>query len=197
MTFPRATEIAHLLVKSRLRHGDHAVDATVGNGHDTLFLAECVGTEGRVDGFDIQKEAIQSARERLTRFSGVFLHHLGHETMGQVVTTPIAAAMFNLGYFPSGDKTIITGPATTIPALATALGLLSEKGLLTVVIYPGHPGGMEEALEIENWVKALAPDVFRAIHYGPTGASNRAVSPFLIAIERSGSREKSGSIYGT
>ena len=37
----------HDLVRRVLRPGDVAVDATVGNGQDTLFLAECVGPTGR------------------------------------------------------------------------------------------------------------------------------------------------------
>lgn len=184
MAFPRATEIAHLLIKRRLRPGDHAVDATVGNGHDTLFLAECVGKEGRVDGFEIQPEAIRSAGERLPAYPQVFLHLLGHEAMDRVVPPGIAVAVFNLGYFPTGDKAIITQPGTTITALSAALGLLSENGLITVVVYPAHPGGATEAQSVEEWVRALDPDAFRAIRYGPTGGSNRARPPYLIAIER-------------
>ena len=190
MAFPRATEVAHLLFKGRLRHGDRVIDATVGNGHDTLFLAACVGHEGRVDGFDIQEAAIESTRHRVASFPRVFLHTLGHEALDQVVTTGIAGAMFNLGYLPSGDKAIITRPATTISGLSAALRLLAENGLITVIVYPGHSGGPAEAKAIDDWVSHLDPNCFRAIHYGPTGNSDRSASPYLIAIERIKSRTK-------
>jgi len=186
MAFPRATEIAHLLVKARAQPGDHVVDATVGNGHDTLFLAACVGPTGRVDGFDIQDAAIASARARLGPDSPVILHLRGHEEMAAVVAPGVSVAMFNLGYYPSGDKSIITRPDTTIPALNAALDLLAANGLLTVVIYPGHPGGEEEAIRIERWLDGLGSDRFRAIHYGPRGRSDGAPPPYLIAIERKG-----------
>ncbi|MCB1093584.1 MAG: methyltransferase domain-containing protein, partial [Verrucomicrobiae bacterium] len=63
---PRATEMAHRLLAERLRPGDLAIDATVGNGHDTVFLAEAVGQAGQVIGFDIQPIAIEATRHRLS-----------------------------------------------------------------------------------------------------------------------------------
>jgi hypothetical protein len=184
MAFPRATEIAHLLVKERLRPGDHAVDATVGNGHDTLFLATCVGAAGLVDGFDIQEAAIANARERIGDCPPVSLHLCGHEEMETVVPPGVMVVMFNLGYFPSGDKTVITRPDTTLIALSISLKLLAVGGLLTIVIYPGHPGGADEAKQVGKWVNTLDPDHFRAIHYGPAETVTRVPSPYLIAVER-------------
>ncbi|MBC7032591.1 SAM-dependent methyltransferase, partial [Salmonella enterica subsp. enterica serovar Enteritidis] len=45
--------------------GDHVIDATVGNGHDTVYLAKLVGTTGHVDGFDIQSAAIEATTTAL------------------------------------------------------------------------------------------------------------------------------------
>lgn len=184
MAFPRATEIAQLLVRARVQPDDRVIDATVGNGHDTLFLAACVGTAGRVDGFDIQESAIASTKSRLDDDAPVFLHLRGHEEMAAVVAPGVRAVMFNLGYFPSGDKNIITRPDTTLPALDAALALLADDGLLTVVIYPGHAGGNEEAGQVEAWVDTLESDRFRAVHYGPRGRSIGSPPPYLIAVER-------------
>lgn len=184
MAFPRATEIAQLIVKARVQAGEHVVDATVGNGYDTLFLATCVGKTGRVDGFDIQESAIASTKARLGDNPPVFLHLRGHEEMAAVVAPGVSAVMFNLGYYPSGDKTIITHPDTTITALNAALDLLAANGLLTIVIYPGHPGGAEEASRIEAWIDTLTADRFRVIHYGPRGKPVGSPPPYLIAVER-------------
>jgi len=184
MPFPRATEIAHLLVKQRLHAGDHAVDATVGNGHDTAFLAECVGRSGKVDGFDIQLAALESARTRLADSSQVQLHHLGHESMDRVVKPGVGAIMFNLGYFPSGDKSIVTRPDTTLTALSISLSLLSEKGLLSVVVYTGHEGGSEEGAAVDRWMDSLNQDTYRIVHYGSPLRHSSPPAPYLIAVER-------------
>lgn len=185
MTFPRATEFAHLLVSRHLRPGDRAVDATVGNGHDTLFLAETVGTGGRVDGFEIQPDAIRAARARLQEYPQVILHQAGHETMAERLSPGRSAVMFNLGYFPSGDKGIITRAETTLPALDAALALLVEGGLLTVVVYPGHPGGEEEARAVDAWFARFESGPHRTLRCGPATVSpGAAASPYLLALEK-------------
>ena len=179
---PRAIELAHELVLDRLAKGDHALDATVGNGHDTTFLANCVGPEGIVYGFDIQKSAILSTREKAAGLSQVELHHRGHEELAEVVEGPLKAVMFNLGYLPSGDKAVTTQPASTISALDSATCLLSPGGIITVVVYPGHPGGEKEASVVEEWCRALSQEQFAVVRYGFLNQRNSP--PFLIAVER-------------
>lgn len=46
---------AHDTLRKVVRPGDYVIDATCGNGHDTLLLAELVGINGHVLGFDIQQ----------------------------------------------------------------------------------------------------------------------------------------------
>lgn len=184
MTFPRATEIAHLLVKQRLHAGDRAIDATVGNGHDSLFLANCVGATGKVDGFDVQISALESARKLLAYYPQVQLHHLGHEFMDSVVTHEVRAIMFNLGYFPSGDKSLVTRPETTLAALDRSLPLLSANGILTVVVYAGHDGGPEEADVVDRWTQSLNTDNYRTVQYGTPTRHLPSPPPYLIAVER-------------
>lgn len=65
MGFPSILSFAHKLIEERVRPGDAVVDATVGNGVDTLFLARLVGLHGRVYGFDIQQQALDNAAARL------------------------------------------------------------------------------------------------------------------------------------
>ena len=48
--------------------GDTVVDATMGNGHDTLFLCELVGEEGRVYAFDVQAQAVKNTKKREKTF---------------------------------------------------------------------------------------------------------------------------------
>ena len=185
MSLPRVTETAHDLVARFVREGDHVVDATVGNGHDTRFLASLVGATGRVDGFDIQSGAIEATGSELQGLPQVKLHCLGHERMREVVSGPVAAAMFNLGYLPSGDKTLVTRPDTTVAALDAAWELLRVPGgILSVVVYPGHAEGKDESLLVEAWFSRLDPVRHRTLRHGPAVPSPRKPGPFLLAVVR-------------
>ncbi|MDH5444020.1 MAG: 16S rRNA (cytosine(1402)-N(4))-methyltransferase [Gammaproteobacteria bacterium] len=152
------TQQVHLKLKTIINKGDIVVDATVGNGHDTLFLSECVGEQGIVYGFDIQKQAIESTRLKLEQSDlshRVRLFETSHEKMKNVIKLEhkgqITAIMFNLGYLPGGDKAIKTETPSTILALQQSLELLKPSGILSVVAYPGHPGGDDESLSVRNW----------------------------------------------
>lgn len=184
---PRATERAHDLVRSRLRPGDTALDATVGNGHDTLFLAALVGETGRVIGFDIQTEAIDATRRRLDEAglgARVALHWRSHDSLAEVLEPDrkVHVAMFNLGYLPGGDKTVITRPETTIHALTEILDRLADGGLVTVVVYPGHPGGDAEARAVVEFAGSLDRGIFTIVC--PDALDPADHRPFLVVIER-------------
>ncbi len=181
----RATQLAQKLVAEALTEGDVGVDATLGNGHDVLFLAERVGEKGRVHGFDVQKAALEVSAKRL-RAAGfserVSLHLRGHEEMAEVIPEEkIGAAMFNLGYLPGADKSLVTRAETTLPALEAAFFLLRRGGVLSMVCYPGHPGGGEEAEAVLRWVRALSgPDC--TLLEAPEKISGER--PFLVLIRK-------------
>ena len=181
----RATELAHSLVRNALSPGGWAIDATVGNGHDTLFLAELAGATGRVFGFDIQEQALASASTRVGHLPQVTLHHAGHERLAELLPEDargrIAAVMFNLGYLPGDDHAVTTRSETTIAALDQALDLLAVKGLITMVLYTGHPGGKEEAAVVLANAAQLPPH-FAASHFRRLNTGKPA--PELLAIER-------------
>ncbi len=182
------TEQAKRWIAARLHPGDGAIDATVGNGHDTLFLASRVGENGRVFAFDIQTEAIDGARRRL-RQAGlerrVFWYLKGHQHLAESIPitwrSRLRAAMFNLGYLPGGDKLRITRSATTIPALAQAVELVSTGGRITVIAYTGHPGGEEEADSVQSWLGRQPSDLIFWRRVIPVG---RRQPPLLFLIEK-------------
>ncbi|WP_035603441.1 class I SAM-dependent methyltransferase [Haloferula sp. BvORR071] len=155
----RPTQRAHRELAAILCEGDLAIDATSGNGHDTLFLANQVGPSGRVIAFDIQKEAIDSTRARLTAAGvqdRVTLVHGSHASLSDHVAPGSAqAVVFNLGYLPGVDHALITLRETTLLALEQALVALSPGGLLLIVCYPGHPGGDEESAAVLDWTTEL------------------------------------------
>tara|TARA_R110002124_G_scaffold64694_3_gene176527 strand:+ start:3367 stop:3924 length:558 start_codon:yes stop_codon:yes gene_type:complete len=181
----RATELAQLLLREKLQPGDVVVDATVGNGHDTLFLANEVGPTGRVFGFDVQQSALNNAAERLGDRPEVTLLHAGHETLAESLAErnepSVAAVMFNLGYLPGADKTIVTRSETTLAALRQALALLKPGGTVTMVLYPGHSGGGQEAADLLGFAQALA-DGFLTSRCQRLNASDPA--PELLVFER-------------
>jgi len=174
--------MAHRLLRERLRPGDLAVDATVGNGHDTEFLADCVGPSGRVIGFDVQPEAIEAARRKLDSHPWVTLHRCGHERLDERVSEPLHGVTFNLGYLPGGERAVITRPETTLTALTAAVELLADTGLITIVVYTGHDGGDAEAQAVETWAAELDGARFAAARYQFLNRRNSA--PFLLVVER-------------
>ena len=160
--------VAQLAVKSVLRQGDIAVDATLGNGHDAVFLAESVGPGGHVFGFDVQRQALVSSYQKLLASDlqrRVTLHLVSHaellEVMPESVLGKVAAVMFNLGYLPGGDKAVITQVDSTLKALAAACRLLDKSGIITVLAYPGHAGGDAETERLTEWMRSLNPDQFK------------------------------------
>lgn len=162
MTRISLLEAAHDIVRRYLSPGDVAVDATMGNGHDTVFLAECVGDRGHVFGFDVQAQALLNTRQRLQQqgLEGrATLCHASHAEL--LVRIPeklhgrIMAVMFNLGYLPGADKSVITQTQTTLDAVDAALRLLTDRGVITVLAYPGHAGGDQETRQLTDWCGRL------------------------------------------
>jgi len=155
-------EKAHEGVRSAVSAGESVVDATIGNGHDTLFLAQCVGETGRVFGFDVQQAALDSTRDRLlgagVSLSCFELYLTSHDRMGECVSGEVAAVMFNLGYFPGADKEVITKTESTLKALDQSMALLRKGGVLSVMCYPGHAGGDVEAQAVVRWMDGLLGD---------------------------------------
>lgn len=180
----KTLDFTHFVVREFVNAGDTVIDATAGNGYDTLFLAKLVGERGKVFAFDIQQKAIQST-EGLLREQGLFprvqLIRDGHEHIEEYVKEEVSAVMFNLGYLPGSDHRIVTQPETTIKGVKAALTMLSPGGVITLVVYTGHPGGQEEWHFIEHYVKSLAKNNYRVLLYKFLNTNN---SPFMVAVEK-------------
>ncbi|CAN5811966.1 class I SAM-dependent methyltransferase [soil metagenome] len=188
MRLPSVLGFTQDLIGQALTEGDVAIDATVGNGHDTLYLARCVGASGMVFGFDIQEAALEAARSRILEAgleAQTRLILASHDTMADwlesyVPGRRVRAVMFNLGYRPGGDRSKITRPETTLPALDTALQLLSSGGLLTIVLYPGHPGGLVESEAVQEWVQSQILHCSSVLRY--EFLNPKSPPPILLAL---------------
>lgn len=186
---PNAVKLARDLVGRHLRAGDVAVDATVGNGHDTLWLASLVGPGGLVIGCDVQPAAIASGRARLEAagmLPRVRLVTGDHARLADwiepAVRPRVRVVMFNLGYLPGSDKTVTTRCDSTLAALSALAVWLPPGALVTVVAYPGHEGGAAERDAVLSWAGGLDAWQWRVQHW--RALNRRRPAPELIALER-------------
>ncbi|WP_369902168.1 class I SAM-dependent methyltransferase [Bacillus manliponensis] len=189
MKLERVLPFARKLLQTAVKEGDYAVDATLGNGHDTCFLAEIVGDSGKVFGFDIQKEAIESSANRLQEKgleNRAVLIHDSHDTLLSVLTEEakgkVTGAVFNLGYLPGGDKEIVTKPNSTIAAIEQLLQVMPPEGIIVLVIYHGHPEGQVERDAVLQFAKNLDQKEAHVLRYGFINQQNNP--PFIVAIEK-------------
>ncbi|MGT2949902.1 SAM-dependent methyltransferase [Streptococcus cuniculi] len=176
----RPLEMAHQFLAEVVTKEDIVVDATMGNGYDTLFLAE---RAKKVVAFDIQEQALQKTAERLATagLTNVELVLAGHEQVDAYVDT-IKAGIFNLGYLPSADKSVITQPSTTLLALEKLCQRLVVGGRIAVMIYYGHEGGDVERDAVLDFVAKLPQQEFTAAIYRTLNQVNHP--PFLVMLEK-------------
>lgn len=173
-------------ITSYIKEGQYVLDATVGNGHDTLLMAKNVGESGRVYGFDIQRVAIENTKELLKKnnfYSRIFLIEDSHENINKYIDKKLDFIIYNLGYLPSGDKTIITKASSTVKSIELALNLLNHNGLLLINSYIGHSGGREENTAIESLLKNLEQKEFNVLKHKFINQRNNP--PILYIVEKS------------
>ena len=166
MDFHNAKIWSHDIIEQAVIPGAVAVDATMGNGYDTAWLAQLVGETGRVYAFDVQKEAVERTRERLTHAnldSRATLYHAGHEQMAELVKEPVDAVVFNLGWLPGAEHAVTTRVESTLAAVNAASEVLREGGVMTICAYPGHDEGAREREALVKWASELDPVKFDAI----------------------------------
>lgn len=204
-------EMAHWMLKDIINVDDVVVDATMGNGYDTLFLAEL---GAKVYAFDVQEAALEATEKRLENKAiktkivkkaspvdqsslslkeqtfnevsmtetSVNLILAGHEELTKYVKSPVKAAIFNLGYLPKTDKNIVTRAETTLSALSSLTDLLVVGGRIALVIYYGHEGGEEEKNAVINWASTLPQKDWEVISYAPLNQIH--TPPILVLIEK-------------
>lgn len=189
MKLEKILPYSHSLLEKAATTGDIVVDATVGNGNDTIFLAKLVGPTGTVFGFDIQEEAIVRTKKKLENsdlLDSVILFQSGHENMMDCIPDfyhgKIKAAIFNLGYLPKGDHSIVTKPETTIAAIEQLLEIMDVEGMIVLVIYHGHTEGKVEKEALLKFLTNLDQQKAHVLLYQFLNQKNDP--PFIVAIEK-------------
>ncbi len=167
--------VAHRWLDSYLKPDHICIDATCGNGNDTLFLAKRCR---KVYGFDIQQLAIENTWKRCSQMTNIELFQLSHDLMEQAVHEAVDCVVFNFGYLPKADPSIITLPQTSLKAVKSAWNLLRDSGVLVLSCYVGHPGGQEETDTIDQWISEQNAKVLL------TYRQDRPLSPILKILKK-------------
>ncbi|RCX19958.1 putative rRNA methylase [Anaerobacterium chartisolvens] len=176
---------SHDIIRSIVKKGDSAIDATAGNGNDTAFLAELVGEAGMVYSFDIQSEALQKTAALLDKrglSERATLIRDGHQNMDRYVSGDVKAVMFNLGYLPGGDHSIGTRAETTIQAVENGMGLIAVGGIISVVVYYGGDSGFDEKEAFMRYIQEIDYRRFKVMKTEFVNQPN--CPPILVCIER-------------
>lgn len=162
------TNIVKSLLAQKLQNGNIVVDATMGNGNDTLFLCKKVLPKGKVYAFDIQEDALINTTKLLQKhnFSSNLNKEIqcikdSHANFDRYFSEPVDVFMYNLGYLPGGDHSIITRPKSTMESLELATKKLKEGGIISIIIYYGHTGGEIEKRALENFLQSLSAHQFK------------------------------------
>lgn len=200
------TELALHIARPYIREGKAVVDATCGNGHDTVALAKAVfpdygdgtaasennqecPTTPRLVAFDIQQRAIDATASLLTdegfgsqlNAGSIRLIRDSHENMEDYVNEA-CLIMFNLGYLPGGDKELTTCTESTMKAIRKAAGMLTKGGLLSVAMYSGHPEGAKEKAEVLAFARDLDSKMYHVAYVNMLNQPN--CPPELLLITR-------------
>lgn len=184
-------QLAHDYWQRHLSRGDNVIDATCGNGYDTLKLCELALNEtcGHIFAFDIQESALEATTLRLKEklspqiVERVILIHRCHSDLRLPNPEPIKLIVYNLGYLPGADKTQVTRVQTTLQSLQSAIELLTPGGLISITCYPGHPEGALEEEAILEFAAKLPRESWNCCHHRWI---NRQRAPSLLVIMHRG-----------
>ena len=192
----KTTSLAMHIVGDYISPGDTVVDCTMGNGYDTLSLAEAAGCTltpghaGAVYAFDIQQEALDATKNYLAENgipdpeqANIHLILDSHTEIDRHlagVTEEISAFVFNLGFMPGRNKTVMTTKKTSLPAIKKAINLVRTGGIVSIMAYSGHREGEEECAAIYEFLKTLPSKKYHVAYVHMINQKKTAPSLFLV-----------------
>lgn len=190
--FQSHLDLAHNYWKQLVSPGDTVVDATCGNGHDALLLAQLALKEplGSVWLLDIQSTALEKSRQLLEKSLSAEAMKQIEFVVGSHASFPasltkgsVKLVVYNLGYLPGGDKSLTTCVETTLASVKEAALLIQEGGALSITCYPGHPEGAREEQALVEMVSEWDPRSWSVCHHR---WCNRNKAPSLLLLQKSG-----------
>ncbi len=182
--FDSHLDLAHHYWERLLGPGDWAIDATCGNGYDTLKLAQIL-REGGVIGIDVQQEAINKTEALLISHENRAQVHLFCQSHTQFPSlaqeNPIKLIVYNLGYLPKGNKQITTMTSSTLESVRNALDLVIAGGVVCITCYPGHEEGRKEEQTLLQEIAALPSPIWNVCYHT---FPNRNSAASLILLQK-------------
>lgn len=184
--FKSHLELAHHYWQKVVLREDIVIDATCGNGHDTLFLAKL--RPGKLYSMDIQPEALQATTTLLNEHlkeeekKGIVLEERCHSGFAEeLLPGTVKLIVYNLGYLPGGNKQRTTLCETTLRSLQAAIKLIKPGGLISVTCYPGHAEGEKEEAALLTWAAHLKRQEWSCCHHRWI---NRDKAPSLLLLQK-------------
>ena len=182
------TEWSHELFKLQVNPEGLYIDATMGNGHDTLFLCELAGESGKVLAFDVQEKAIMCTTNLLKEHNvenRAKLYLDSHENMDAYAEAgTVDGIYFNFGYLPGGDHNLATKADTSVKAIEKGLKLLKKGAVMALCIYSGGDTGYEERERLLAFLKNLDARKWLVIATEYLNRKNHPPMPvFVIRME--------------
>lgn len=174
-----------------LKPSDRVVDATCGNGHDSLFLAQHLFADdlsGSLWALDLQQQAIEKSYKLLKSqlapeaFDRVVFRCASHEVPPEeIALSSLALVVYNLGYLPGSDKQVKTKGEVTLISVERFAHLLQPGGVLSITCYPGHDEGLEEEQLLLSWAEKLPKRSWSCLWHRSV---NGYRAPSLLLIEK-------------
>jgi methylase of polypeptide subunit release factors len=148
-------------MKDYITKDDIVIDATMGHGHDTVYLAQYAK---EIIAFDIQPIALESTRKKLEErnITNVKLILDSHENVMNYVDS-FKGVLFNLGYLPLTDKTITTKKESTLISVKSLINHIPRDGFILLTVYPNHQAGYEESVALTEYFQTLDHLIFKVI----------------------------------
>ncbi len=178
------TQWCQRMMEDHIEKGDLCIDATAGNGNDTVFLCETVGANGKVLAFDIQEDALFHTKEKLEGKQLLERAELildSHANMAKYAKEEsVSLVVFNFGYLPGGDHNLATKADTSIVAIREGLKLLKKGGMMSLCIYSGGDSGFEERDAILKELKELDSKQYLVIVSSYYNRPNNPPIPAMI-----------------
>ncbi len=187
--FNTPLDLAHSFWEKILKDGDAIIDATCGNGKDSLVLANLLKDKSDIALYclDIQKKALENTKELLNKQAPHFLSSVqfilgSHEILPKTDPRQLKLIVYNLGYLPGADKTLTTETSSTVQSVINALNLICPGGVISINCYPGHLEGKKEQEALLSFLSTLDP---RLWSFTFSSWENRNASPSLLLIQKS------------
>lgn len=187
MNFRSHLKLAHHYWRTYGTKGGICVDATCGNGLDSLHIAQALLTpsSGRLFCIDIQPTAIQATQATLGKFLPQVIldritYHCHSHTQLEFLPAYIDIFVYNLGYLPGSDKSCTTKAETTLISVKKATKRLSPNGIISIMSYPGHSAGQREFDSLLEFLSLLPQNYIVCRHQW----SNRYRFPELFLIRK-------------